>query len=215
MSPLSVSPSSSALARPKSAIQTTPSVSSSRFDGLMSRWTIPRHGRRRGRRRPAGQSEPGCGRTPADPTRPMRAGHRRAGSPRSRMGRPTGRGAGGCCRGPVASPTVAFPASVHVSAKSDPAARLSGPFGVARPPARAPAGIDGEAPAGSGSRPPGSNRPVRMDRTTAPTSTPSPMVGSRCPGAGAPAQAGATGPRRPLCSGTGTWPGPGAAAARR
>src|SRR5437764_1328419 len=42
MSPVAVSPSSSALARPKSVIQTTPSVSSSRFDGLISRWTIPR-----------------------------------------------------------------------------------------------------------------------------------------------------------------------------
>ena len=44
MSPLCVSPSSSPLARPKSAIQTTPSVSSSKFDGLMSRCTIPRVG---------------------------------------------------------------------------------------------------------------------------------------------------------------------------
>ena len=34
------------------------------------------------------------------------------------------------------------------------------PVGVARPPARAPASIDGEASTGSGPRPPGSNRPV-------------------------------------------------------
>ena len=36
-----VRPSSLALARPKSVIQTTPWVSSSKFDGLMSRWTMP------------------------------------------------------------------------------------------------------------------------------------------------------------------------------
>ena len=32
---------SSALARPKSVTQTVPRVSSSRFDGLMSRWRMP------------------------------------------------------------------------------------------------------------------------------------------------------------------------------
>src|SRR5262245_26036040 len=42
MSPLWVSPSSSPLARPKSAIQTTPAWSRRRLLGLMSRWTRPR-----------------------------------------------------------------------------------------------------------------------------------------------------------------------------
>ena len=42
MSPVRVSASSSTLARPKSLTQTTPSVSSRRFDGLMSRWRMPR-----------------------------------------------------------------------------------------------------------------------------------------------------------------------------
>src|SRR5262249_4044834 len=42
MSPVRVMAASSTLARPKSLTQTTPSVSSNRFDGLMSRWTMPR-----------------------------------------------------------------------------------------------------------------------------------------------------------------------------
>jgi hypothetical protein len=42
MSPVWVKPSSLALAKPKSVIQTTPCVSSSKFEGLISRWTIPR-----------------------------------------------------------------------------------------------------------------------------------------------------------------------------
>ena len=42
MSPVRVrSSSSTALARPKSVTQTTPWTSSSRFDGLMSRWSMP------------------------------------------------------------------------------------------------------------------------------------------------------------------------------
>ena len=81
--------------------------------------------------------------------------------------------------GRFASPAVALSVSVRVSAGSDSAARRSVPVpvGVARPPARALASIDGEAPTSSGPRPPGSNRPVRMDRNTALTSTPSPSVG--------------------------------------
>src|SRR6516164_1452888 len=42
MSPVFVNSSSSTFARPKSLIQTTPSVSSRRFEGLMSRWRMPR-----------------------------------------------------------------------------------------------------------------------------------------------------------------------------
>ena len=85
--------------------------------------------------------------------------------------------------GPVVSPAVALSVSVRVSAGSDSAARLSipVPVGVVRPPARALASIDGEASTGSGHRPPGSNRPVRMDRNTALTSTPSPSVGASMP----------------------------------
>ena len=111
MSPVWVSPSSSPLARPKSVIQTTPSVSSSRFDGLMSRCTIPRHGRRPGPRRPAGRSGPGCGRTCGGPTRPTRAGHPRAGSPSLTIGRRTMTGrvrADAPVVGPVASSAVAL-----------------------------------------------------------------------------------------------------------
>ncbi len=58
------------------------------------------------------------------------------------------------------------------------------PVGVARPPARALARIDGEASTSSGHRPPGSNRPVRIDCNTGLTSTPSPGVGSSMPWSG-------------------------------
>ena len=65
-------------------------------------------------------------------------------------------------------------------------ARLSVPVsaGVARPPIAALASFDGETSTSSGPRPPGSNRPLRIDRSTALTSTPSPSVGTSGPLAG-------------------------------
>ena len=51
------------------------------------------------------------------------------------------------------------------------------PLGVARPAAKALVNVDDRASTDSGPRPPGSNRPVRMDRKTALTSTPSPIIG--------------------------------------
>ena len=76
-----------------------------------------------------------------------------------------------------------------VRASSNSRARRSVPvpLAVATTPARVLASTEGEAPASSGPRPPGSNRPVRIDCNTAPTSTPSATVGASIPWPRSPA----------------------------
>ena len=83
----------SALARPKSVIQTTPAVSSSRFDGLMSRWTIaagmgigqplrPPAGRSAATLRKNGAGGRGLDRRERRPARQHRRASTRRGEPR-------------------------------------------------------------------------------------------------------------------------------------
>src|SRR5262249_59247110 len=81
--------------------------------------------------------------------------------------------------------------------------------GIAGPPAWVPAGIDGEVPARSGLRRPGSNRPVRIDRNTALTSTPAARVGASMPWREGPPRGRGDRPPEPARS-----PGGGRARAR-